>query len=87
MEFTYEREDRNFSGNGYLSRNRGQTVKKSGPVSTETYSVGDTVMHKVFGKGVVLSSKPMANDFMLEIAFEGGSTKKLMANFAKLQKV
>ncbi len=84
----YEREDRsNFSGNGYLSRNRVQPAKKAAPVSTETYAVGDTVMHKVFGKGVILSSKPMANDFMLEIAFEGGSTKKLMANFAKLQKV
>ncbi len=84
----YEREDRsNFSGNGYLSRNRVQTAKKAPPASTETYAVGDTVMHKVFGKGVILSSKPMANDFMLEIAFEGGSTKKLMANFAKLQKV
>lgn len=83
----YEREDRSFSGNGYLSRNRVQPAKKAAPVSTETYAVGDTVTHKVFGKGVILSSKPMANDFMLEIAFEGGSTKKLMANFAKLQKV
>ncbi len=84
----YESEERgSYSGNGYLSRNRVQIAKKAAPVSTETYAVGDTVMHKVFGKGVVLSSKPMANDFMLEIAFEGGSTKKLMANFAKLQKV
>ncbi|MBE6776344.1 MAG: ATP-dependent DNA helicase PcrA [Ruminococcaceae bacterium] len=82
------REERvSFSGNGYLSRNKAQVTKKAAPVSTETYSVGDTVMHKVFGKGVVVSAKPMANDFMLEIAFEGGSTKKLMANFAKLQKV
>ncbi len=86
----YERggEERNvFSGNGYLSKNRPQPVRKAAPVSTETYAVGDTVTHKVFGKGVVVSAKPMANDFMLEIAFEGGSTKKLMANFAKLQKV
>ena len=83
----YEREDRSFSGNGYLSRNRVQTAKKAAPASAESYAVGDTVMHKVFGKGVILSSKPMANDFMLEIAFEGGSTKKLMANFAKLTKV
>ncbi|MBR5437780.1 MAG: UvrD-helicase domain-containing protein, partial [Clostridia bacterium] len=82
------REDRSsFSGNGYLSRNKVSAPKKAAPVATETYSVGDSVMHKVFGKGVVVSSKPMANDFMLEIAFEGGSTKKLMANFAKLQKV
>jgi DNA helicase-2/ATP-dependent DNA helicase PcrA len=84
----YDREDRSsLSGNGYLSRSRAQITKKPAPASTETYAVGDTVMHKVFGKGVVVSAKPMANDFMLEIAFEGGSTKKLMANFAKLQKL
>lgn len=85
---SYGTEERStFSGNGYLAKNKAAVTKKAQPVATETYAVGDTVMHKVFGKGVVVSSKPMANDFMLEIAFEGGSTKKLMANFAKLQKV
>jgi DNA helicase-2/ATP-dependent DNA helicase PcrA len=44
-------------------------------------------MHKVFGKGVIVSSKPMGGDAMLEIAFEKAGTKKLMANYAKLQKI
>jgi len=48
------------------------------------YSVGQTVTHKTFGKGMILSVTPTANDFMLEIAFENVGTKKIMANFAKL---
>lgn len=50
------------------------------------YSVGDTVGHKVFGTGVVLSVQSLANDTLLEIAFDKAGTKKLMANFAKLTK-
>ncbi len=52
-----------------------------------TYNVGDSVKSKVFGLGVVLSVKPMGGDSMLEIAFEKAGTKKLMANYAKLEKV
>ena len=54
--------------------------------SNVTFAVGDSVTSKVFGKGVVLSVKPMGNDSMLEIAFDKAGTKKLMANYAKLQK-
>ncbi|MBQ5685049.1 MAG: ATP-binding domain-containing protein [Clostridia bacterium] len=55
--------------------------------SGDSYSIGDTVKHKAFGTGVVLSAKPMGNDTLLEIAFEKAGTKKVMANFAKLTKV
>ncbi|MDR2655256.1 MAG: UvrD-helicase domain-containing protein [Oscillospiraceae bacterium] len=47
---------------------------------------GDRVAHNVFGEGIIISSKPMANDSMLEIDFIGGK-KKIMANFAKLKKL
>ncbi len=53
----------------------------------ESYKIGDTVIHKVFGQGVILSSMSMGNDTLLEIAFEKTGTKKLMANFAKLKKI
>ena len=53
---------------------------------TVSYNIGDTVIHKVFGKGTVLSSTPMSGDTLLEIAFDKVGTKKLMANFAKLKK-
>lgn len=52
-----------------------------------SFNIGDTVVHKTFGQGVVLSTKPMGNDCLLEIAFEKHSTKKLMAKFAKLEKI
>ncbi len=50
------------------------------------YNVGDTVKHKVFGTGVILNVTNVANDTLLEIAFDKAGTKKLMANFAKLTK-
>lgn len=81
-------EDRNYSGNGYLSKinQKPQSVPKP-KAPTVSFNVGDSVMHKVFGQGVIVSSKPMGNDAMLEIAFQKAGTKKLMANFAKLQKI
>ena len=40
------------------------------------------VMHKAFGKGMVLTVLPMGGDALLEIAFDGCGTKRLMANAA-----
>ncbi len=51
------------------------------------YSVGDTVRHKSFGTGVILSMQPMGNDTLLEVAFDKAGTKKMMANFARLEKL
>lgn len=51
------------------------------------YSVGDLVLHKVFGKGMVTSAEPMGNDTMLEVAFDKVGTKTLMANFCKMEKI
>ena len=53
----------------------------------ETFAVGDKVEHSVFGNGVVNKVTPMSNDFLLEIEFESGITKKIMANFARLKKL
>ncbi len=43
---------------------------------------GDMVMHKAFGRGLVLSVMKLGNDALLEIAFDQIGTKKLMANTA-----
>ena len=53
--------------------------------SGASYSAGQTVEHKTFGKGLILSCSSMGNDTLLEIAFENVGTKKLMASFAKLK--
>ena len=52
-----------------------------------TYNVGDTVLHKIFGKGLIMTATKMGNDTLLEIAFDKAGTKKLMANFCKMQKI
>lgn len=55
--------------------------------SNVDYNVGDTVVHKAFGTGVILSKTAMGGDFLIEIAFDKAGTKKLMAKFSKIQKV
>ena len=68
-----------------LARNK--KMSSAGAKSEMTYTVGEKVMHNIFGEGTILSVKPMSNDNMLEIAFEKVGTKKIMANYAKLKKV
>ena len=76
-------EVRSYSLQQQLAREKRQTGVKE----TATYEVGERVAHSIFGEGTILSVKPMANDSMLEIAFEKVGTKKIMANYAKLRKV
>jgi DNA helicase-2/ATP-dependent DNA helicase PcrA len=51
------------------------------------FKQGERVTHKVFGTGTVLDVQEMGNDSLLEIAFEKVGTKKIMANFAKIEKM
>ena len=71
--------------NGGASQSPAPAADRS--VSAESYNAGDTVMHKTFGRGLVLSTTPMGNDVLIEVAFEKVGTKKLFAKFAKLTKV
>jgi DNA helicase-2/ATP-dependent DNA helicase PcrA len=52
--------------------------------SAANYTVGMTVEHKTFGKGMITKIVPMGNDAMLEIAFDSVGTKKIMAGYVKL---
>ncbi len=54
--------------------------------STDTFMVGEQVVHRVFGKGMIVSLKPMGNDTLMEIAFEKVGTKKIMANMGAVKK-
>ncbi|MGN1315636.1 MAG: ATP-dependent helicase [Acutalibacteraceae bacterium] len=51
------------------------------------FKVGDTVEHKTFGQGLIVSAKAVGGDMLLEIAFDTCGTKKVMAKMAKLKKV
>ncbi len=87
---------RNFSGEKpFASAAKPASVAEAGgfapkprvvPAPVGTYRVGDTVQHKTFGIGLIVSATPMANDTLLEVAFEKVGTKKLFANFARLTK-
>ncbi len=65
------------------------TQKRPKPAanSSASYAVGDKVMHKVFGVGMIISAKPMGSDIMLEVSFDKVGTKTLMANFCKMEKI
>ena len=71
--------------------NSGSSVAKKAENNSSSPSVslkkGDTVMHKKFGKGLVLSIQPLGNDMLLEVAFDTVGTKKLMQNMARLEKI
>ena len=43
---------------------------------------GDSVSHSAFGKGMVLSIRPMGGDALIEVAFDQVGTKKLMLKAA-----
>ncbi len=52
-------------------------VADSGPALPE-YQKGDMLEHKAFGRGMVLSAQKMGGDVLLEIAFDGVGSKRLM---------
>jgi len=53
-------------------------------VPKETFSVGDTVKHPVFGTGVIMGATSVGPDVLYEIAFDSVGTKKMMGNYAKI---
>lgn len=57
---------------------------KSKQTSSLDLKKGDMVLHKAFGKGMVLSVLPMGNDALLEIAFDQIGTKRLMERAASV---
>jgi DNA helicase-2/ATP-dependent DNA helicase PcrA len=69
----------------YLAAQTGVPKEKKTP--RLKFNDGDRIRHKIFGEGVVIDVTPMGNDELLEIAFDKVGTKKIMANFAKVEKI
>ena len=63
--------------------------KKSGAqgFGIERLSVGTRVKHPSFGAGTILNSRDMGGDVLYEVRFDSGETKRLMATYAKLEKI
>ncbi len=53
----------------------------------ERFAEGDIVSHMTFGRGEILSVKPMGADVLYEVAFDKVGTKKLMGTYARLKKL
>ena len=47
------------------------------------FNKGDTVNHKAFGRGVIISINAAGGDALIEIAFDDSGTKRLMLNSAQ----
>ena len=56
--------------------------QKAAKKTAASFAAGQMVQHKAFGRGMILTVLPMGNDALLEIAFDGVGTKRLMANTA-----
>ncbi len=63
-------------------RTAGTAAKASSVASYIQIQAGETVEHDAFGRGLVISMRPMGGDALLEIAFDTVGTKKLMLKAA-----
>ena len=61
-----------------------QSVRKTagGPAPLMQLNQGDMIEHTAFGKGMVLSVRPMGGDALVEVAFDKVGAKKLMLKSA-----
>ena len=76
----------------YQPRNISSEFEKNSNISARNktsmnLSVGDRVKHMIFGEGVIVSTKELGADTLYEINFDKVGMKKLMATFAKLEKL
>lgn len=71
------------AGDMTVSAKRGQQAT---PAAREKFVPGDIVEHFSFGRGEVISAKPMGADTLYEIMFDRVGTKKLMATYARLKR-
>lgn len=68
----------------YSPRPASPTIAKA-PVPE--LNAGDRVRHPKFGEGTIASAQKLGGDLKVEIMFDSGEKKTLMASFAKLTKI
>ena len=73
-------------GNSQRPKPQGQ---KSGAAQygIQRFADGQRVRHGMFGEGTIVSSRDMGGDVLYEVRFDTGEVKKLMATFARLEKI
>jgi len=60
--------------------------KKAEPSGNLSFRVGDRVVHKKFGGGLITAAEPVGNDVHYEIVFDSVGTKRMLGLYAKLKK-
>ena len=60
----------------------GMASQRGGAAAVPSFQKGDMVRHTAFGKGMILSVQKMGGDALVEIAFDGVGTKRLMLKSA-----
>lgn len=75
------------AGAGFASGFTKAPPRPAAPKGGLDYSPGDAVLHSKFGKGMILSAKPVGNDVQLEVAFDSVGTKIMLGLYAKLEKI
>ena len=55
-------------------------------MATKTFSIGDKVEHKLFGRGTVLNIESSGDNTKLTIGFSGNISKKIISKYVKLVK-
>jgi DNA helicase-2/ATP-dependent DNA helicase PcrA len=53
----------------------------------DSFAAGDRVRHPTFGEGVVVAVKPSGEDQELTVAFEEKGLKRLLAGYARLERI
>ncbi|MBR6243071.1 MAG: hypothetical protein IKQ90_06225 [Ruminococcus sp.] len=54
-------------------------------IDIDNIRIGDRVLHRLYGAGVVLDMLPISGDIILTIEFDSGKKKKLCALVSKLE--
>lgn len=78
-----------FANNPFISKGMGGNTSKNKtdkPLSL-SYGEGDRIIHKKFGKGTVTALIEKSGDFEVTVDFDSGTTRRMMASFAKLKKI
>ncbi len=83
--------DTHLGGYGELNRRveLGNSQHKRGAekFGLEKLAIGARVKHAMFGIGTVMSVRDMGGDILYTVRFDNGQEKKLMATFAKLERL
>ena len=77
----YQRPPVEYRGTKSSAASSGFTTEKKAAAAISLQK-GDSIHHKTFGDGMVLSVRPMGGDALIEVAFNDVGTKKLMLKTA-----